>query len=122
MRMPRFFAVVHQVVSTGCWQRLLAFSFCEHEFGLISSSTPSVTTNSTSCGVLPAVPAPGSGMALLTVDIAVSKFVSVSLLLLEQVSQLFLQTSMTSMALAAVCAVLRFEVSDWTVLIESAKV
>ncbi len=44
--------------------------------------------NSTSCGVLFGVPVPGGGMMALICDIAVSKSVSVSLLLLVLVSQL----------------------------------
>src|SRR5580704_2685428 len=90
--MPRFFTVVHHAVLNGCWQRLLPLSVSEHVV-LASSSTPSETMNSTSCGVEVGVPRPGLGMMALTCDIAVSKLVSMSLLLLLLVSQLFLYTS-----------------------------
>src|SRR5580704_4527095 len=87
--MPRFLTVVHHAVLNGCWQRLLPLSVCEQVVEA-SSSTPSETMNSTSCGVEAGVPRPGLGMMALICDIAVSKLVSMSLLLLLLVSQLFL--------------------------------
>src|SRR5580700_4656556 len=86
MRIPRFFTVVHQVVSNGCWQRL-PLSVCE-QLAETLSSTPSLTRNSTSCGVLLDEPVPGSGMMPLMFDIAELKSVSVSLLQFETVRQL----------------------------------
>ncbi len=78
MRMPRFFTVVHHVVLNGCWQRLLPLSVSE-QLAETLSSTPSVTRNRTSCGVLPDAPVPGVGMMPLMLDIAELKSVSVSL-------------------------------------------
>src|SRR6185312_5943171 len=84
--MPRFFIVVHQDVSMRYC--------CRHnppptetqlapapQVETILSSTPSVTRNSTSCGVSPAavVPLPGAGIVVFMLDIAVLKSVSVSL-------------------------------------------
>src|ERR1700749_2348494 len=112
--MPRFLIVVHQAVLNGCWQRLPS-SDCEQVVET-SSSTPSDTINSTSCGVLVGVPRPGLGMMPLMLDIAVSKLVSVSLLLLVLVSQLLSYTSSTLMLAAAAWAVAILEVSDWMVL------
>ena len=88
MRMPRFFSFVHHVVLNGCWQRLPS-SDSEHEAEILSS-TPSLTMNKTSCGVLFAEPVPGFGMTPSMSDIAVSKSVSVSLLQFETVRQLLL--------------------------------
>ena len=68
--------------------------------------------NSTSCGVLFGVPRPGLGMMPLMLDIAVSKLVSVSLLLLVLVSQLLSYTSSTLIFAADACAVAIFDVSD----------
>src|ERR1700683_2936737 len=105
--MPRFFTVVHHVVLNGCWQRLPS-SDCE-QLDELSSSTPSETMNSTSCGVLFGVPRPGFGMMPLICDMAVSKLVSMSLLLLVLVSQLLSYTSSTLMFFAAAFAVARFD-------------
>src|SRR3984885_213855 len=107
--MPRFFTVVHHVVLNGCWQRLPS-SDCE-QLDETSSSTPSETMNSTSCGVLFGVPRPGLGMMVLIADMALSKLVSVSLFWLVLVSQLLSYTGSTLMVPAAVCAVARLEVS-----------
>src|SRR5580704_10793247 len=108
--MPRFFTVVHQLVLNGAWQRLPS-SDCE-QLDETSSSTPSDTMNRTSCGVLFGVPRPGLGMMPLILDIADSKLVSVSLLLLVLVSQLLSYTSSTLMFAAEACAVVIFDVSD----------
>jgi hypothetical protein len=62
--------------------------------------------------VLFGVPRPGFGMMPLILDIADSKLVSVSLLLLVFVSQLLSYTSSTLMFAAEVCAVAIFDVSD----------
>ncbi len=105
---PRFLIVVHIAVLNGCWQRV-PVSVCEQDDEFTSSSTPSLTMNSTSWGVLFEAPVPGFGMRLLMAVIAVSKLVSVSLLLFEQVSQLLEQTSNTSMPAAAVAAADRFD-------------
>src|SRR5580700_1682282 len=106
--MPRFLTVVHIAVLNGCWQRV-PVSVCEQDDEFTSSSTPSLTINNTSCGVLFEAPVPGFAMMPLMAVIAVSKLVSVSLLLFEQVSQLLEQTSSTSMPAAAVAADDRFD-------------
>src|SRR5664279_369822 len=94
--MPRFLTVEHHVVSIGCWQRYCPDPMdtvgCEQAEVLDTtlSSTPSVTTNTTSCGVSPAllVPAPGAGMMVLSDCMADEKLVSVSWLQLVDVRQL----------------------------------
>src|ERR1700704_2313996 len=107
IRMPRFLTVVHQDVSNKAWCRPPE----------LLSSTPSDTMNSTSCGGFPAMPVPGAGMTPLTPDMAASKSVSSSLLLLVEVNQLFLYTVSTSMPAASDLAVDRLEVSAEMVLI-----
>src|ERR1700761_6103874 len=109
--MPRFFTVVHQAVLKGAWQRLPSRD-CE-QLDATSSSTPSDTMNSTSCGVLVGVPRPGFGMTALTADIALSKLVSVSLFWFVLVSELLSYTWSTLMFAADACAVAIFDVSDW---------
>src|ERR1700722_13551785 len=98
--MPRFLTVVHHVVSNGCWHRYpdegIDVVVCEQPdfVDTTLSSTPSVTRNTTSCGVSPAllVPPPGLGMVVLRDCRADEKLVSVSLSLFVEVRQLFCQT------------------------------
>src|ERR1700730_17650380 len=113
--MARFLTVVHHAVLNGCWQRLLPLSVCE-QVVLASSSTPSETMNSTSCGVEVGVPWLGLGMMVLICDIAVSKLVSMSLFCLLLPCQWLLKTYSPLMLPAAVCAAVRFDVSASMVL------
>src|SRR5215469_186770 len=109
MRMPRFLIVLHHDV---------LINDCTREPFDSSSSTPSVTRNSTSCGLSPLalVPLPGVGMIALIVFIAVSQFVSVSPEVQAWVRQLFEYTCSNPILLAAAFVVLIVVVSVWIVL------
>src|ERR1700733_8366746 len=109
MRIPRFLIVLHHDVFINDWTRLPLTS---------SSSTPSVTKNSTSCGVSlgALVPLPGLGISVFMLVIALSILVSASLLLLLEVSQLLEYTSSWAMFPADVWAAERLEVNPCIVL------
>src|SRR6478736_5474166 len=101
MRIFLFLMVVQIVGSSGCWQRLpVRVLLQELVYGsveMFTSSTPSVTRKITSCGVSLAtlVPFPGFGMMLLRLFNAPAMLVSASLLLFDDVNQLFLYTGRT---------------------------
>src|SRR6516165_4362029 len=96
MRIFLFLMVVQIVGSSGCWHRLpLRVLLQDVVYGsvvMFTSSTPSVTRKITSCGVSPPtlVPFPGFGMRLLRLYKAPAMLVSASLLLFDDVNQLFL--------------------------------
>src|SRR6478735_3007074 len=101
MRIFLVLMVVQIEGSSGCWQRLplrvLLQDFVNGSVEMFTSSAPSVTRKITSCGVSLAtlVPFPGFGMILLRPLNAPAMLVSASLLLFDDVSQLFLYTGMT---------------------------
>src|SRR3954469_24071371 len=98
--MPRFLMVVHIAVSSGCWHRLFEAKVALGQVETILSSTPSVTRNTTSCGVSPAalLPSPGAGMMPLRVVSAPAIFVPLSVLqLLLTLTQFWYATAISEM-------------------------